>query len=103
MDIKSLADSDEQEVVREVQEFFADYLAVNQHVFSLNIAKCGIGFKWSEPYLKRSAQGIISVLLSLKKSPLIRYQNSSDMCKKLAESVRVRIFNSIFIFMLLNL
>lgn len=92
MDIKSLADSDEQEVVREVQEFFTDYLAVNQHVFSLNIPKCGIGFKWSEPFLKRSAQGIISVLLSLKKSPVIRYQNSSDMCKKLAEAVRVSRF-----------
>ena len=41
MDIKSLAENDEQEVIREVQEFFADYIAVNQHVFSINIPKCG--------------------------------------------------------------
>lgn len=40
IDIKSLAESDEQEVVREVQEFFADYVAVNQHVFSMNIPNC---------------------------------------------------------------
>ena len=41
MDIKSLAENDEQEVVREVQEFFADYIALGQHVFSMNIPKCG--------------------------------------------------------------
>jgi vacuolar protein sorting-associated protein 45 len=47
------------------------------------------GFKWNEATLKRTAQGLISVLLSLKKSPVIRYQNSSDMARKLAEAVRV--------------
>ena len=91
MDIKSLAEIDEQEVVREVQEFFADYVAVNAHVFSLNTPKCGENFRWRDAALKRSAQGLISVLLSLKKSPLIRYQSSSDMCRKLAECVRATI------------
>lgn len=88
MDVKSLAEIDEQEVVREVQEYFADYVAVNAHVFSVNIPRCGENFRWKEMALKRSAQGLISVLLSLKKSPVIRYQNSSGMCRKLAESVR---------------
>jgi len=46
------------------------------------------GLRWNENSLKRAAQGIISVLLSLKKSPVIRYQNSSEMSRKLAESVR---------------
>ena len=41
MEIKQLAENDEQESVREVQEFFSDYLALNQHVFSMNIPKCG--------------------------------------------------------------
>lgn len=41
MDIKSLAENDDQEVIREVQEFFADYIAVSQHVFSINIPRCG--------------------------------------------------------------
>jgi vacuolar protein sorting-associated protein 45 len=40
--VKYLAENDEQEVVREVQEYFADYLAVNQHVFTINLPKCGI-------------------------------------------------------------
>lgn len=88
MDVKSLAENDEQEVIREVQEFFADYIAINQHVFSINLPKIGDSHKWNENALKRTAQGLISVLLSLKKSPVIRYQNSSEMCRKLAESIR---------------
>ena len=41
MDIKSLAENDEQEIVRDVHEFFSDYLALGHHVFSMNIPKCG--------------------------------------------------------------
>ncbi|TGZ57356.1 Vacuolar protein sorting-associated protein 45 [Temnothorax longispinosus] len=66
-DIKLLAESDEREVVREVHEYYADYLAINPHL---------------------TVQGITSVLLSLKKCPYIRYQNSSDMAKRLAEKIR---------------
>jgi len=40
-DIKTIAESDIQEVVREVQEYYADYLAVAPHLFSLNIPSCG--------------------------------------------------------------
>jgi vacuolar protein sorting-associated protein 45 len=39
-DIKTLAECDEQEVVREVQEVFADYLAIDRHLFSFNIVGC---------------------------------------------------------------
>lgn len=39
-DVKILAEADDQEVVREVQEFYGDYVAVNPHVFSLNIVGC---------------------------------------------------------------
>lgn len=42
-DIKTLAECDEMEVVREVQEFYGDYLAVSPHLFSLNIAACAEG------------------------------------------------------------
>lgn len=41
MDVKTLAESDEQEVVREVQEFFCDFVALGHHVFSINIPNCG--------------------------------------------------------------
>jgi vacuolar protein sorting-associated protein 45 len=37
-DVKSLAEADDQEVVREVQEFYGDFIAVGVHLFSLNIS-----------------------------------------------------------------
>ena len=42
-DIKTLAENDEQEVVREFEEFYADYLAVSPHLFSFNIPVCAPG------------------------------------------------------------
>ena len=68
------------------------FVKIKYHSFFFKIKK---SFKWNENALKRSAQGLISVLLSLKKSPVIRYQNSSDMCRKLADSIRVS-FNYLF-------
>lgn len=40
VDIKTLAECDEQEVVREVQEFYADFLAVGPYLYSFNISSC---------------------------------------------------------------
>lgn len=71
------------------QEFFADYIAVNPHLFALNIVGCYKGVDWQPAALKRTTQGLTSALLSLKKCPMIRYQNSSELARKLAESVRV--------------
>uniref|UniRef100_A0A7N8Y9T7 Vacuolar protein sorting-associated protein 45 n=1 Tax=Mastacembelus armatus TaxID=205130 RepID=A0A7N8Y9T7_9TELE len=64
-EIKALAEADEQEVVAEVQ-----------------------GRSWEPSMLSRCTQGLTSVLLALKKCPMIRYQLSSDMSKRLAESVK---------------
>ncbi|XP_068109331.1 vacuolar protein sorting-associated protein 45 [Hyperolius riggenbachi] len=87
-DVKSLAEADEQEVVAEVQEFYGDYIAVNPHVFSLNIMGCYQGRNWDPFQLSRATQGLTALLLSLKKCPMIRYQLSSDMAKRLAEGVK---------------
>lgn len=35
--VKSLAESDDSESVREVKEFYSDYLACGSHLFSLNL------------------------------------------------------------------
>uniref|UniRef100_A0A8C4SV22 Vacuolar protein sorting-associated protein 45 n=1 Tax=Erpetoichthys calabaricus TaxID=27687 RepID=A0A8C4SV22_ERPCA len=87
-DVKSLAEADEQEVVAEVQEFYGDFIAVNPHLFSLNLVGCARSRSWDQDYLSRTTQGLTSVLLALKKCPMIRYQLSSDMAKRLAESVK---------------
>ncbi|NXN12889.1 VPS45 protein, partial [Indicator maculatus] len=87
-DIKALAEADEQEVVAEVQEFYGDYIAVNPHVFSLNLLGCCQGRSWDSAQLSRTTQGLTALLLSLKKCPMIRYQLSSEPAKRLAECVK---------------
>ncbi|KAG7500643.1 vacuolar protein sorting-associated protein 45 [Solea senegalensis] len=87
-EIKALAEADEQEVVAEVQEFYGDFIAVNPHLFSLNLLGVSRGRSWEPSMLSRCTQGLTSVLLALKKCPMIRYQLSSDMSKRLAESVK---------------
>ena len=71
-----------------LQEFYADYLAVSAHVFSLNITNIYHEFNWVPETLNRTMQGLSSALLALKKAPLIRYQNSSEMAHRLAERMR---------------
>lgn len=87
-----------------MQELYADYVAVGRHVFSLNLKEgcytkrsTGLDVKghlesdcitWNECSLARCVQGISSVLLCLKRCPTLRYQASSEMCKRLAEGIR---------------
>ncbi|XP_045453840.1 vacuolar protein sorting-associated protein 45 isoform X2 [Melitaea cinxia] len=87
-DIKTLAECDEQEAVREVQEVFADYLAVDRHLFSFNIVGCLHGRNWNQQHLQRCSQGLLALLLSLKRRPVIRYEAGSEACSRLAERVK---------------
>ncbi|XP_002734962.1 vacuolar protein sorting-associated protein 45-like [Saccoglossus kowalevskii] len=87
-DVKLLAEADDQELVREVQEFYGDYIAISPHMFSFNLVGCCQGITWNPAALNRVCAGLTAVLLSLKKCPMIRYQNSSEMAKRLAENVR---------------
>ncbi|KAJ4922181.1 hypothetical protein JOQ06_016587 [Pogonophryne albipinna] len=64
--------------LRPTKEFYGDFIAVNPHLFSLNL----------QGVARRCVQGLTSVLLALKKCPMIRYQLSSDMSKRLAESLK---------------
>ena len=95
--LERLAEADDHEVVRSVQEFFADYVVVNPDLFNLNL-----GFPkqrlwshspdaWNTDALQRTTEGVIAVLLSLKKRPLIRYEKNSLLAKKLATEVRYQI------------
>lgn len=47
------------------------------------------GMEWNPNCLQRSVQGVLSILLSLKKNPTIRYQNFSTLARRLAENIRV--------------
>lgn len=95
--LERLAESDDHEVVKAVQEYFADYIVINSDLMSLNL-----GFPkqriwsnnpdiWNLDTLQRTTEGILALLLSLKKNPLIRYEKNSLLCKKLAGEVRYQL------------
>ncbi|KAL5524559.1 VPS45 [Sanghuangporus sanghuang] len=96
--IERLAEADEYEVVREVQEYFADYAPLLPALLSLNHTPSSAHplygsnpSSWSPEALERSVQGLIAVLLSLKKKPVIRYERMSEMAKKLGVEIHHRI------------
>jgi vacuolar protein sorting-associated protein 45 len=92
--MERLAEADDHEVVKTVQEHFADYIVINPDVFSLGLALpkqriwASSPDAWNPDALQRSAEGLVAVLLSLKKKPFIRYGKSSLLTKKLASEVR---------------
>ncbi|KAH7308236.1 Sec1-like protein [Stachybotrys elegans] len=92
--LERLAEADDHEVVKAVQEQFADYIVINPDLFSLGLTLpqhriwASSPDTWNPDSLQRCAEGLIAVLLSLKKKPLIRYERNSPLTKKLASEVR---------------
>ena len=95
--LRYLAEHDPKEVVREVNEYFADYFVVNpdcfhcdiEHSLALSEPRAG----WSsgrgqKAAFKRALQGVVSSLLSLKIKPTIRYAANSDLALKFAHAVK---------------
>jgi len=71
-----------------VQEYYADFLAINADCVSLgipSIARVQSGI--DQPTFDRMQQGVCAMLLALKKRPLIRYQGKSETAMRVAESV----------------
>ncbi|CEP11802.1 hypothetical protein [Parasitella parasitica] len=91
-DIEQLAEVDEHEVIREVQEYYGDYLAINPDLFSLGQDPhhyFGNSINsWEADTFEQSVKGLCAVLLSLKKKPIIRYERKSAMAKRLATEVQ---------------
>ncbi|KAL9133264.1 MAG: hypothetical protein Q9175_005557 [Cornicularia normoerica] len=92
--LERLAEADNNEVVKVVQEYFADYIVVNPDLFNFDLGfpKQRLGGNspdiWNPDSLQRCTEGVVALLLSLKKKPLIRYEKNSLMAKKLATEVR---------------
>ncbi|OBT78447.1 hypothetical protein VF21_00999 [Pseudogymnoascus sp. 05NY08] len=91
--LERLAEADDHEVVKAVQEHFADYIVINPDLFTLDLTIpkriwSGSPDMWNADALQRSTDGIVGLLLSLKKKPLIRYEKNSLLAKKLATEVR---------------
>lgn len=99
--IQRIGRADELEVVRQVQEYYADFMAINEDFFQLGIEnslvlsspKLGRTLE-SAAIFDRNLNGILSVLLALKRRPSqIRYQASgtSDLGRRMATEVLNRV------------
>ncbi|KAK7205954.1 Sec1-like protein [Myxozyma melibiosi] len=88
--LERMAEADDYEVVKAVVELFADYLVINKDLFGLNLSapeQCIFGDapeSWAPGPFMRSVEAITSVLLTLKKKPIIRYEANSPLAKSLA-------------------
>ncbi|KAJ1970414.1 vacuolar protein sorting-associated protein 45 [Dimargaris xerosporica] len=102
--IEELAEADENELVRELQEYYADFLAINPDLYSLGMTPRayplydGNLFTWGARAFQRSLQGILSILLSLKKRPLIRYERNSRMALTLGRELHMAMQNESSLF-----
>ena len=79
-----------------LKEYFADYAPILPSLFSLNHTPTAShplygnsANAWDPQALERAVQGVTAVLLSLKKKPVIRYEKSSPMAKKLGVEIQV--------------
>ncbi|KAK6792226.1 hypothetical protein RDI58_011307 [Solanum bulbocastanum] len=86
-----LADSDEHEVVQQLQEFYADFVALDAYHFTLNMAAnhmymlpAVVDPSGLQQFCDRIVDGISAVFLALKRRPIIRYSRTSDIAKRIA-------------------
>ena len=92
--LERLAEADDHEVVKAVQEYFVDYLVINPDLMSLSLNQriwSNSPDMWNQDSLSRTTEGVVALILSLKKKPLVRYQKNSLLAKKLATEVRYQI------------
>ncbi|KAJ3262487.1 vacuolar protein sorting-associated protein 45 [Boothiomyces macroporosus] len=91
--LERLAEGDSHQVVREVQEYFADFIAVNPGLVSLSInypIYTEGPSTWAPMALARAMEGITGMLLAFKKKPLIRYESNSVLARKLANEYAIQ-------------
>lgn len=92
-DIERLAEADEQEVVKDVQEMYADYFALGPSLFSLNRPSTLVRSPSAyQEMLTRCTDGVCALLMSLRRQPMqVRYSCNSKLAKDLASEVKYRV------------
>lgn len=79
-----------------MQEFYADFVAMDPYHFSLNVAS---NYMYMLPavvepsglqnFCDRVVDGIAAIFLALKRRPVIRYSRTSDIAKRIAHETSV--------------
>lgn len=79
-----------------LQEFYADFVAVEPYHFTLNIPSnhlymlpAVVDPSSLQHFCDRVVDGIAAVFLALKRRPVIRYQRTSDIAKRIAQETAV--------------
>ena len=92
--LRKLADADHLQVVKQVQEYYADFYAVNSELYTLNISGSLSMSRPRSSYsvhetsaLQRSIQGLLAAMLSLKMKPYVRFQSSSEAAQVVAREI----------------
>jgi vacuolar protein sorting-associated protein 45 len=100
-----LAREDVNEIIKQVNEYYADFVPVNEDFFHLGAINStslasSIRSLKTDQIFSRNLNGLLSVLLATKKKPVqIRFQNQSDICQRLANECASRIeADGIFLF-----
>lgn len=81
-----------------LQEFYADFVAVDPYHFTLNIPSNHMYMlpavvdpsNWQH-FCDRVVDGLAAVFLALKRRPIIRYQSKSDAAKRIAHETAVSV------------
>lgn len=79
-----------------MQEFYVDFVAVDPFHFTLNIASnhaymlpAVVDPGSLQQFCDRVVDGISAVFLAMKRRPIIRYQRTSDVAKRIAQETSV--------------
>lgn len=90
--IEKLAEIDEHDLIKTVQEVYADYYVLNSDFFSLQIPSTfglardeSVWNKSDSLILKRVYEGLLASLYSLRRVPCIRYLANSAACRHVAD------------------
>ncbi|MES1914904.1 MAG: hypothetical protein MHM6MM_006929 [Cercozoa sp. M6MM] len=92
--LNRLASADKHSVVQQVHEFYADLLPIDSRVFSLDMPNTHALLDtsmWShdqvQAQFQRSLDALVALCLASKRKPIIRFQSSSRICRRLAEEL----------------
>lgn len=85
-DLERIAGADEYEVINQVMEIFQEYSVVNDNLFCISNASPNPGAPIQKSTVQELAH-LMSLLLSLKKCPVIKYDPNSLELKRLASEV----------------
>ena len=88
--LQELAMADEHACVRQVQEYFADVLVINRNLFELGVPRSlmlcmpPMNAGENDVMFRRHVDGLTSLMLSLQRRPVVRYQAASALARQLA-------------------